>query len=38
MFSGFNYNLLADEVHYNEDGAKFIAGRYFDLLVGILEI
>ena len=38
MFSGFNDNLLADEVHYNEDGAKFIAGRYFDLLVGILEI
>ena len=37
MFSGFNDSLLADDVHYNEDGAKFIAGRYFDLLVSILE-
>ena len=37
MFSGFNDSLLADDVHYNEDGAKFIAGRYFDLLVNILE-
>ena len=37
MFSGFNDSLLADDVHYNEEGAKFIAGRYFDLLVSILE-
>ena len=37
MFSGFNDSLLADDVHYNEDGAKFIAGRYFDLLVSVLE-
>ena len=37
MFSEFNDSLLADDVHYNEDGAKFIAGRYFDLLVTILE-
>ena len=37
MFSGFNDSLLADDVHYNEDGAKFIAGRYFDLLVNYLE-
>ena len=37
MFSGFNDSLLADDVHYNEDGAKFIAGRYFDLLVNVLE-
>tara|TARA_B100001115_G_C15833008_1_gene416097 strand:+ start:733 stop:1464 length:732 start_codon:yes stop_codon:yes gene_type:complete len=37
MFSGFNDSLLADDVHYNEDGAKFIAGRYFDLLMSVLE-
>ena len=37
MYSGFNDSLLADDVHYNEDGAKFIAVRYFDLLVSILE-
>ena len=37
MFSGFNDNLLADDVHYNEDGAKFIASRYFNLLVSVLE-
>ena len=37
MYSGFNDSLLADDVHYNEDGAKFIAGRYFDLLVSVLE-
>ena len=37
MYSGFNDSLLADDVHYNEDGAKFIAKRYFDLLVNLLE-
>ena len=37
MFSEFSDSLLADDVHYNEKGAKFIAGRYFDLLVSILE-
>ncbi len=37
MFSGFSDSLLADDVHYNEEGAKFIAGRYFDLLVSVLE-
>jgi len=37
MFSGFNDSLLADDVHYNEDGAKFIAKRYFDLLVNFLK-
>ena len=25
MYTGFNDSLLADDVHYNEDGAKFIA-------------
>ena len=37
MYTGFNDSLLADDVHYNEDGAKFIAERYFDVLVNILE-
>tara|TARA_B100000963_G_scaffold206710_1_gene180046 strand:+ start:2718 stop:3449 length:732 start_codon:yes stop_codon:yes gene_type:complete len=37
MYSGFNDSLLADDVHYNQDGAKFIAERYFDLLVSLLE-
>ena len=37
MFSGFNDVLLADDVHYNEDGAKFIAERYFDVLMSVLE-
>ena len=37
MFSGFDDSLLADDVHYNEEGAKFIAGRYFNLLVNLLE-
>ncbi len=29
MFTGFTDDLLADDVHYNEAGAKFIADRYF---------
>jgi hypothetical protein len=37
MFTGFNDSLLADDVHYNEDGAKFVAGRHFDLLVSVLD-
>ena len=37
MYTGFNDSLLADDVHYNEDGAKFIAERYFDVLVNILQ-
>ena len=37
MFTGFNDNYLADEVHYNEAGAEFIATRYYNLLEGILE-
>ena len=28
MFTGFNDGLLADDVHYNEAGADFIATRY----------
>ena len=37
MFTGFNDNLLADDVHYNESGARFIADRYFMALQNILQ-
>ena len=32
MFTGFSDDLLADAVHYNEAGARFIADRYFTAL------
>lgn len=37
MFTGFNDTHLADEVHYNEAGAEFIATRYYNVLENILE-
>ena len=37
MFTGFNDNLLADDVHYNEAGAVFIANRYYNVLINVLE-
>ncbi|MFK7787205.1 MAG: GDSL-type esterase/lipase family protein [Crocinitomicaceae bacterium] len=37
MFTGFNDSHLADEVHYNEAGAEFIATRYYNVLVNVLE-
>ena len=37
MFTGFTDSLFADEVHYNEAGANFIATRYYNVLVNILE-
>lgn len=37
MFTGFNDSLLADDVHYNESGARFIADRYFLTLQNILQ-
>ena len=37
MYTGFNDNLLADDVHYNEEGAKFISNRYFNILKNLLE-
>ena len=37
MFTGFNDNLLADDVHYNEAGAVFIANRYYSVLINVLE-
>lgn len=37
MFTGFGDSLLADDVHYNEAGADFIATRYYNQLVNVLE-
>ena len=37
MFTGFNDGLLADDVHNNEAGAEFIANRYYNVLINILE-
>jgi len=36
MFTGFNDSMLADDVHYNESGAEFIATRYYNELENIL--
>ena len=36
MFTGFNDNFLADDVHYNVDGAKFIAERYSELILNVI--
>ncbi|MEM9545486.1 MAG: GDSL-type esterase/lipase family protein [Bacteroidota bacterium] len=37
MHTGFDDSLLADAVHYNEAGAKFIADRYYTVLQGVLK-
>lgn len=37
MYSGFNDNMLADNVHYNQSGADFIAERYYIVLKETLE-
>lgn len=37
MFTNFNDSMLADDVHYNEAGAEFIADRYYTVLENILE-
>ncbi len=37
MFTGFNDSLLADDIHYNEAGAEFIATRYYNVLINLLE-
>lgn len=36
MAAGFSDAYLADDVHYNEAGAEFIAERYFSVLESIL--
>ncbi len=33
----FGDNFLADDVHYNEDGAEFIANKYYNTLANLLE-
>tara|TARA_B100000809_G_scaffold143163_1_gene140696 strand:- start:663 stop:1394 length:732 start_codon:yes stop_codon:yes gene_type:complete len=37
MFTEFTDDLLADDVHYNEAGADFIASRYYTVLKNVLE-
>jgi hypothetical protein len=37
MYEGFNDGYLADDVHYNEAGADFIATRYYNALTNVLE-
>lgn len=37
MFTGFSDSLLADDVHYNQAGADFIAERYYSVLSMVLE-
>ncbi len=37
MHTDFDDSLLADDVHYNEAGAKFIADRYYDVLQDVLK-
>lgn len=37
MFTGFTTAMLADEIHYNQLGAEFIADRYFNVLTTVLE-
>ncbi len=37
MHTGFSDDMLADEVHYNQKGAEFIATRYYQVLSGMLE-
>ena len=37
MFSGFDDDMLADDVHYNELGATFIAEQYYEVLEDILK-
>ena len=37
MYTGFTDLMLADDVHYNESGADFIATRYYNVLSNILE-
>lgn len=37
MHTGFGDPYLADEVHYNEAGAKFVADRYYNVLQDVLK-
>lgn len=37
MATGFDADLLADPVHYNQQGASFISARYYDLLITLIQ-
>ena len=37
MFEGFVDSYLADDIHYNNEGAEFIAQRYYEVLENVLE-
>jgi len=37
MYDGFQDRHLSDDIHYNEEGAKFIAERYYEVLETVLE-
>jgi len=37
MFDGFADRYLFDDIHYNEEGAEFIAQRYYEVLETVLE-
>ncbi len=37
MATGFTDNMLADPIHYNQDGATFIANKYYDALIPLLQ-
>ena len=37
MFEGFADRYLADDIHYNTEGAEFIAQRYYEVLENVLE-
>ena len=37
IYTGFTDNYLSYDVHYNELGAEFIADRYYEVLVEVLE-
>ena len=37
MFEGFADRYLADDIHYNHEGAEFIAQRYYEVLETVLE-
>ncbi|MEM6631592.1 MAG: GDSL-type esterase/lipase family protein [Bacteroidota bacterium] len=37
MATGFKDSFLADDVHYNEAGARFIANQYYDVMQSVWE-
>jgi lysophospholipase L1-like esterase len=37
MFTDFIDDYLADDLHYNQDGAQFVANKYYDVLIDILQ-